>query len=176
MSTIEALPAEIKLLLMKSIPDPETLVNLTIASRTYNETYRTYRKTVLPPVLLNGIKNKGIFRYQPIAWMELCIDRRNPHGSEVELAIKRYYRQSREGLKVTMTYEECLPLIALKDARTWTTSPIGSCVMHTGGRVFESRVMAWAALEYDNHGHIFRVLSLDGAAPLHGCPIFNMRR
>ena len=99
-SNLEALPVEIKALVLHAIPDSPTLLNLIVASREYRETYITYRETVLTAVILNEVGTKGIFSAPPIAWMELCVTRRNPWEWAVEGAILIYYTQSREGRAV----------------------------------------------------------------------------
>lgn len=164
---METLPVEIKAFVLHAIPDLPTLLNLIVASREYKKTYDTYRETVLPAVILNEVANKDIFSEQPIAWMELCVTRRDPWKWAVEAAIQIYYTQSRQGKKVRMTYEQCMPLMALEDARTWGSGASGSLMIHDGGPIFRSRRVISSRGWHDTEDHEFSFFRLDGTVPHH---------
>ena len=164
-SALEAFPAEVRLLVLQDIPDLKTLLNLIIASRTYNETHQAYYEEVVRAVILNDIANQGIFQFQPIAWIELCVDPQHRLSSEVERAIQHYYRQSQRGQAITMTYEECLPFLALKDARTWGIVPLGTYIMYAGGSIFRLRRIVSSAPFYNAENREFRFLSMSREVP-----------
>lgn len=168
---LETFPAEVKLLVLQEVPDLDTLLSLIVASRTYNKIYKTYRETVLRPVILNGIANLKIFYYQPIAWMELCIYRRNrwASGDHLENAFQRFYEQRKQGQgkEWYMTYEQCIPLCAIKDGRTWNNTPLGQHVIHPGGPIFRSRRRVSLQDCWDKKKHQIRFVSIEGAVPTH---------
>jgi len=166
-SVLEALPVEIKASILHAIADPPSLLNLIIASREYRKTYDTYRETVLPAAILNEVANKGIFSEQPIAWMELCVTRRYRCKWALEAAILIYYTQSRQGKAVRMTYGQCLPLMALEDARTWATSASGSRIIHGSGPIFRSRRVISSRSWHDTRDHEFSFFGLDATVPYH---------
>ncbi len=166
-SVLEALPVEIKASILHAIPDPPTLLNLIIASREYRKTYDTYRETVLPAAILNEVANKGIFSEQPIAWMELCVSRQIHYKWGLEAAILIYYTKNRQGQEVRMTYGQCMPLMALEDARTWGSGASGSYVIHGGGPIFRSRRVISSRGWHDTRDHEFSFFGLDTTVPYH---------
>ncbi len=166
-SILEALPVEIKALVLHAIPDLPTLLNVIIASREYRKTYGTYRETVLPAVILNEVANKGIFSEQPIAWMELCVSRRYHCKWALEAAILMFYTQSRRGKKVRMSYGQCMPLIALEDARTWGSGASGNYMIHGSGPIFRSRRVISSRGWHDTRDHEFSFFGLDTTVPYH---------
>lgn len=160
-SGLEALPVEIQSIVLHAVPDPQTLLHLIIASRKYNETYYTYRRTVLPAVVIRDFANKRIFSNQSVHWMEVCIGRRNPARSGLPDAILAYYSQARAGSEVQMTYEQCLSLLALKDARTWGSK----YPRYRGGSVFRSRRLVSSDKYYNTRDREFSFLGVEKGIP-----------
>lgn len=161
-SGLEALPVEIQASVLHAIPDIQTLHNLIIASRKYNETYHTYRKTVRPAKTLRNFANRRIFATQRIHWMELCVVRHHSPKPDLSAAILEYYWRSRDGKGVQMTYDECLPLLALKDARTWG---FGKHPVHRGRSVFRSRRLVSSKQCYNTKDREFIFLTVEGDVP-----------
>ena len=97
--------------------------------------------------------------------MELCVDPQHRLSSEVGKAIQHNYRQSQRGQAITMTYEECLPFLALKDARTWGIVPFGRYIMYAGGSIFHwRRIVSFAPLYNADNGES-RILSMNREVP-----------
>lgn len=161
-SGLEGLPVEIQASVLHAISDLQTLHNLIIASRKYNETYRTYRKTVLPATTLRDFASRRIFATQRIHWTELCVVRHHSSKPDLSAAILKYYWRSRDGKDVQMTYDECLPLLALEDARTWGS---GKHPVHRGRSVFLSRRLVSSKPCYNTKNREFIFLTVEGDVP-----------
>ena len=164
-SRVEALPAELKMMVLYAIPDTQSLLNLIIASPGYLEAYQTNRETTLQAVILNQVANMGINFSQPIAWMELCVGHGNAWSPGLAAAMQSYYRQSRKGKQVKLTYEQCMSLLTLIDVRTWGTSPFGGYVIHAGGPIFRSRQVVSSEPCYNDKDHEYRFLAMDREVP-----------
>ena len=150
-------------MLLQAIEDLKTLGNLIIASRAYHGTFRAHRNVVAPALILDKIAKKGIFIGYPISWMEYCVDLWHPLSNHVDKAISLYYEQSRKGSTIHLDFEECLPLLALKDVRTWT----GRFAVYQGGQIFPARPLRWMdSLHYAPDGE-YRLLGLDSEPPAH---------
>lgn len=118
-SAFSAIPTELHLAILKSIPDVQTLLNLIIASRVDYDIYKRLKETILPNVILNKLANDSHLDLRTEAdWAEFCVHP-NWWSSSACSAIRSCYRQYHQGECLKMDIPGCRALLSVHEGRLW---------------------------------------------------------
>ncbi len=118
-SAFSAIPTELRLTILKSIPDVQTLLNFIIASRVDYDIYKRFDETILPNVILNKLANDSRFDLRKEAdWAEFCVYP-NPWDYLACSAIRSCYHQYHRGDYLKLDLLRCRALLGMREGRLW---------------------------------------------------------
>jgi len=118
-STFSTMPTELRLTILKSIPDVQTLLSFIIASRVDYGIYKRFEEIALPNVILNKLASEShLDLRKPADWVEFCVypDRWSFHACS---AIRSCYRQYHQGEYLTLDLLRCRALLSVHEGRLW---------------------------------------------------------
>ncbi|KAL8719283.1 MAG: hypothetical protein Q9181_008076, partial [Wetmoreana brouardii] len=113
--SLESMPAEIKLGILRLLPDFKDLRALAHASPDYYQSYLLARDDVLTNVTLTELKARNIDILTPVQFAEVCVRGGEEPDANLQPAIKKIYRQIASDSPIKLSTDQCLALRSLVD-------------------------------------------------------------
>lgn len=165
--SIEDLPAELKVDILKRLDTVASLRSLVHASPTFHNSYLLAREGIFTAVTLHDLSSRSIDPFQPCAYLELCLRDRSEPNEVLELALTSIRTQKKAQIRarnsgdrtapIKVSIDDCIALLKLDDILGWD---ITRYLHTTAFRLFDTskaRVLrAWANGRKHYHGILMR--------------------
>lgn len=111
--TMEALPTELKLLIIDKIRDLSTLSTLVHASPMFHRVYAARRSDIFTQVTVRVLQSQGICFTVPISWAEVCFERPLAACQPLRqtLMIINHHLMTKSDSPMVLTIEQCKSLL-----------------------------------------------------------------
>ncbi|CAF9908458.1 MAG: hypothetical protein HETSPECPRED_008084 [Heterodermia speciosa] len=121
-TTLETLPTELRILLLKHLPSPSSLRALTLSSPTYMHTYLGYRSEIYTHLTLRHLHTDpftdGLLDSPRPSYCAFGEDR--ARNRDAQTAIDAYYDQVEAGVRIVkLGVEQCEGLLSLLGWDNW---------------------------------------------------------
>lgn len=116
--SLETIPAELKLALLKHLPDYSSLTNLVRASPTFHYVYITNRDEVLTGAVLRDLANRNIDVTTPFDFVQITT-KADPLNLHLESALVVLQQQIANAKPIRLSINHCIALHTLRTAETW---------------------------------------------------------
>ncbi|KAL8705960.1 MAG: hypothetical protein Q9201_000954 [Fulgogasparrea decipioides] len=126
---IESMPAEIKVAILRSLPDYKALRALVHASPDYYQSYLLARDDILTDVTLADLKARKIDVVTPIQFAEVCINGGKVSSMYLLSALETVHRKMATDTMLKLSIDQCRALLSAVDLKGYrATSPFPSNV------------------------------------------------
>lgn len=191
-SSLESLPAEIQLLMLKLLPDLTTFGNLVRASPTHYQLYTSDREGFMTAVTLNQLASRGIDVLGKADYWEVCMGR-GASEDELRTAIEacracplkpemayvrlpglervRRERASNDKGSIKLSSRQCASLLTMQAVQIWSFAEVdgqkdsSQCVRTNSGAQNPHFDIANKGTCFLDNAHHYCVFSEEGSPP-----------
>ena len=165
--SIEDLPTELKVNILKRLDTVASLRSLVHASPTFHNSYLLAREEIFTAVTLQNLSSRSIDPFQPCAYLELCLRDRSELNEVLELALTSIRTQKKAQIRarnrgnrtapIKVAIDDCIALLNLDDILSWDITRYFQTTAFRLLNISTAGVLrAWANQRKHYHGILMR--------------------
>ena len=165
--SIEALPAELKVDILKRLDTVANLRSLVHASSSFHNSYLLAREEIFTAVTLHDLSSRSVDPFQPFVYLELCLRDRSEPDEVLEVALTTIRTQRKAQIRarnsgnriapIKVSIEDCISLLKLDDILGWDpTQYFGNAGFHLLHTCAACVLRVWANGRKNYHGTLMR--------------------
>ena len=117
--TIEALPTEVKIGILRQVPDIATLRSIIFACPAFHQSYLIARKEVLTLATLSQLQKRQIHILDAVPYMEVCLEENRRPDLSLHTILQTVFDQFKAGKPIKLEITDCICLLKIKGAKRW---------------------------------------------------------